>query len=86
MAKGGGLEVTGFLLLVGLGEGAHPTYPEGPAGHPQALQLRWIRVGGVRDAAGHGCLNRNQGPLSALAQVPTDCADAGPALSLGGSR
>ena len=55
----------GLLLVVGPGKGADPTAPGGLAGHAQALQLRWIRFGGDRDAAGHGCLNENQGPLSA---------------------
>jgi len=55
---------TGLLLVVGPGEAADPTAPGGPARHPQALQLRWIRIGGDCDLGGHGCLLENQGPLS----------------------
>ena len=52
-----------FLLVVGPGERTDLTASGGPTGQAQALQLRWIRIGGDREAAGHSCLNENQGSL-----------------------
>ena len=50
-----------FLLVVGPGERTDLTASGGPTGQAQALQLRWIRIGGDREAAGHSCLKRTKG-------------------------
>ena len=87
----------GFLFVVGPGEGAHLTAPDGPAVPAQAQPRTLNSQGSTRPRAvvkrrlWHRCgwwTSHRQlfTSLSALAQVPTDRADAGSATSQGGSR
>ena len=87
----------GFLFVVGPGERTDLTAPDGPAGQAQAQPRAINSQGSNRPRAGvkrrlwHRCgwwqsHRRLLTSPPALAQVPIDRADAGSALSLGGSR